>query len=85
MTRTVQGKIHGKTIEPNEDLGVAEGQEIEVQVTIVEPGRKWGEGILRSAGGWVDDPEMGCDHGEDSPRTQRRHAHDQGRAWSCPR
>ena len=54
MTRTVQGKIHGKTIEPNEDLGVAEGQQIEVQVTIVEPGRKWGEGILaRPAAGWT--------------------------------
>jgi hypothetical protein len=34
----------------DEDLGVAEGQEVEVQVKIVQPARKWGEGILRSAG-----------------------------------
>jgi len=58
MTKTIHGKIHGKTIELDEDLGVAEGQEVEVQVRIVQPARKWGDGILRSAGGWVDYPEM---------------------------
>ena len=58
MTKTIHGKIHGKTIELDEDLGVAEGQEVEVQVTIVQPARQWGMGILRSAGGWVDYPEM---------------------------
>ncbi len=58
MTKTIHGKIRGKTIELDEDLGVAEGQEVEVHVTIVQPARKWGEGILRSAGGWVDYPEM---------------------------
>jgi hypothetical protein len=57
MTRTVHGKIRAKTIELDEDLGVAEGQEVEVQVTIVQPARKWGEGILRSAGALADDPE----------------------------
>jgi hypothetical protein len=56
MTRTV----HGKTIELDEDLCVARGQEVEVQVTIVQPLRKWGEGIQCSAGGWVDYPEMGA-------------------------
>ena len=45
MTKT----IDGKTIELDEDLGVAEGQEVEVQVRIVQPVRKWGEGILRRA------------------------------------
>jgi len=58
MTKTIHGKVHGKTIELDEDLGVAEGQEVEVQVTVVQPARKWGEGILGSAGGWVDYPEM---------------------------
>jgi hypothetical protein len=58
MTKAINGKIHGKTIELDEDLGVADGQEVQVQVTIVPPARKWGEGILRSAGGWVDYPEM---------------------------
>ena len=28
------------------------------QVKIVASTKKWGEGILRSAGGWVDYPEM---------------------------
>lgn len=57
MTKTIHGKIHGKTIELDEDLGVAEGQEVEVQVRIVPPARKWGEGILRTAGSLADDPE----------------------------
>ena len=35
MTKTIHGKIHGKTIELDEDLGVAEGQKVEVQVKIV--------------------------------------------------
>ena len=37
MTRTLHGKVHGKTIELDEDLGVADGQEVEVQVEIVQP------------------------------------------------
>jgi hypothetical protein len=36
MIKTIHGRIHGKTIELDEDLGVAEGQEVEVQVTIVQ-------------------------------------------------
>jgi hypothetical protein len=58
MTKPINGKIHGTTIKLDEDLGVPDGQEVQVQVTIVPPARKWGEGILRSAGGWVDYPEM---------------------------
>ena len=50
MTKTIHGRIHGKTIELDEDLGVAAGQEVEVQVTVVQTARKWGEGILRTAG-----------------------------------
>jgi hypothetical protein len=57
MTKTTHGKVHGKIIELDEDLGVAEGQEVEVQVRIVEPARKWGEGILRTAGALADDSE----------------------------
>ena len=58
MTKTLHGKVHGKTIELDEDLGVADGQKVEVQVKIVPPTQNWGEGILRSAGGWADYPEM---------------------------
>jgi hypothetical protein len=37
MTKTVRGRVRGKTIELDEDLGVAEGQEVQVQVEIVAP------------------------------------------------
>jgi hypothetical protein len=53
----LHGKVHGKTIELDEDLGIAEGQEVEVQVTVIQPARQWGEGIRRSAGALADDPE----------------------------
>jgi hypothetical protein len=58
MTKVMHGKVRGRTIELDGDLGVAEGQEVEVQVKIVGTPEKWGEGILRSAGGWADHPEM---------------------------
>jgi hypothetical protein len=57
MTRSVHGKIHGKTIELTEDLGLAEGQEVAVRVEVVHAGKPWGEGILRSAGIMADDPD----------------------------
>ena len=56
MTKTVHGIVRGKTIELDEDLGVAEGQEVEVQVKTVQPARKWGDGIHRTAGALADDP-----------------------------
>jgi hypothetical protein len=56
MTRTIHGKVHGKTIELDEDLGMADGQEVEVQVKVVPPTKTWGEGILRTAGALADDP-----------------------------
>ena len=37
MTKTLHGRVHGKTIELDEELGIAEGQEVEVQVKIVGP------------------------------------------------
>ncbi len=56
MTKTLHGKVHGRTIELDEDPGVAEGQEVEVQMKVVSPPKKWGEGILRTAGALADDP-----------------------------
>jgi hypothetical protein len=58
MTKTFHGKVRGRTIELDEDPGVSEGQEVEVQMRVVDPNRKWGEGIHRSAGGWVGHPEI---------------------------
>ena len=60
MKKSLHGGVHGNTIELDEDLGVAEGQAVEVQVRIVQPARKWGEGILQSAGALADDPEWGA-------------------------
>jgi hypothetical protein len=56
MTKTLHGKIHGRTIELDEDPGVAEGQEVEVQMKVVPAAKKWGEGILRTSGALADDP-----------------------------
>jgi hypothetical protein len=56
--KLARGVVHGKTIELDQDLGLSEGQEVEVRVTIVAKARPWGEGILQSAGGWADYPEM---------------------------
>jgi hypothetical protein len=55
MTKTV----HGKTIEIDEDLGVAEGQEVELIVRLISPkaARQPGEGFLRTEGALADDTE----------------------------
>jgi len=51
MTKTVHGRLHGKTIELDEDLGMPEGLEVEVKVRLVapvpqkkprQPGSLWG-------------------------------------------
>ncbi len=56
--KLARGVIHGRTIELDQDIGLNEGEEVEVRVSIVSEAKTWGEGILRSAGGWVDHPEM---------------------------
>jgi hypothetical protein len=57
MMRIVNGTVHGNTIELDEDLGIADGQAVEVQVKLVPLKREWGEGILRTAGALAVDPE----------------------------
>lgn len=59
MIKTTHGKVHGKTIELDEDLGLAEGQEVQVTVRIVPPaaGDPPGAGLLRTAGALADDEE----------------------------
>ena len=56
MKKIIHGKIHGNTIELTEDLGMADGQEVEVHVKAIQPEQKWGDGILRTAGALADDP-----------------------------
>jgi hypothetical protein len=58
MTKTMQGVVHGNTIELTEHLGILDGQKVEVVITLSQPTKPWGDGIRRSAGGWADHPEM---------------------------
>jgi hypothetical protein len=58
MDKIMHGVIHGKTIHLTEDPGVADGREVQVVLTVPQPGKSWGDGIRRSAGGWADYPEM---------------------------
>jgi hypothetical protein len=57
MTRTVQGTMHGSTIELAEDVGLSEGQAVEVIIRPLAAPPAWGEGIRRSAGAAADMPE----------------------------
>jgi hypothetical protein len=57
MTRILHGKIHGNTIKLDEDLGVAEGQDVEVQVRVIDKRRTPGEGFIRTEGALADDEE----------------------------
>ncbi len=58
MTKTMHGIVHGRSIELDEDLGVADGQEVEVQVRVIpKTPRKPGEGFLRTEGALADDTE----------------------------
>jgi len=50
MTKAVHGVIHGKVIQLTEELGLAEGQEVQVFVRAIPPSASWGEGLRRCAG-----------------------------------
>ena len=52
MTKTVYGVVHGKTIELEENPGVAEGQEVEITIKPVPKPRPWGKGSFVARGPW---------------------------------
>ncbi|MGD0897409.1 MAG: hypothetical protein ABR915_06200, partial [Thermoguttaceae bacterium] len=54
MNRIIQGVAHGTIIELSENLGLADGQAVEVVVQPIGPSRPVGEGIRKSAGGLAD-------------------------------
>ena len=60
MTKRIRGKVDGKAIELDEDIGVANGQEVEVQIKVISLVSPWGDGILRTAGALADDPYWGA-------------------------
>lgn len=58
MIKTLHGRVHGRTIQLDEDLDVNEGQEVVVQVRVVlSSSRTPGEGFLRTEGALADDTE----------------------------
>jgi hypothetical protein len=61
MTRTIHGVVRGKIIAVEEDLGLAEGQAVELTIRAVPPplmaDRQPGEGFLRTEGALADDTE----------------------------
>jgi hypothetical protein len=58
MSRVVQGTVRGQTIALVEDLGLAEGQVVELTIRTIAPptSRQPGEGFLRTEGALADDP-----------------------------
>ncbi len=73
---TLQGVVHGKTIELDRDPGLQEGQQVTVTVQAPsDAGQKLapGEGLRRSAGAWGDDVE-GLDQYLEWSRQQRKRA-----------
>lgn len=55
MTRTLRGVVHGRTVELTEDLGVADGQQVEITIKTVASPKPWGEGLRRCAGAFAAD------------------------------
>ncbi len=55
MTKAVHGVIHGKVIQLTEELGLAEGQEVQVFVKAIPPTTQWGDGLRRCAGALADE------------------------------
>ena len=43
MTKKLHGTVHGRRIELDEDPGVPDGQQVELQMQIEPTERKWGE------------------------------------------
>ncbi len=85
MTRTIHGKVHGRTIELDEDLGVPEGQDVEVQVNIMNPKKRlpgpppgWQAGSRKTTAGmladsWTDEDDRILDEiNRDRKRETRR-------------
>ncbi len=57
MRKILHGKVRGRMIELTEDVGLAEGQEVEIQLRVAPTAQPWGEGLRRCAGALANDPE----------------------------
>jgi len=54
ISNTVTGVLHGRTIELDQSVSIADGQRVEVVIRSVADARQPGDGIRASAGGWAD-------------------------------
>jgi len=76
MIRSTQGIVHGKTIELVEDLGVADGQRVEVQIKLIPVDGSWGAGLRRCAGAlageWSDEDDRILAEIHDQRKQDRR-------------
>jgi len=77
MLKTIRGRIHGKTIEFDEAIDIADGVEVEIVIRATQSSRPWGEGLKRSAGALADswteeDDEILADLHQDRERTTPR-------------
>ena len=61
MIKALHGIIHGNSIELIEDLGLADGQQVEVVVKALSKAEAWGDGLRRCAGAlageWTDEDD----------------------------
>jgi hypothetical protein len=61
MTKTVRGRVRGKMIELDEELGLTEGQAVVITVQTAPVSEPWGEGLRRCAGAfateWTDEDD----------------------------
>lgn len=55
VNKVIHGIINGRTIELSEDLGLAPGEAVEVQVKTLQTTQNWGEGLKRCAGALAND------------------------------
>jgi hypothetical protein len=77
MNKRVQGIMRGRMIEIGEDLGIPDGEQVEMIVSFAGKKRPWGQGILSSAGAladsWTEEDDRILEEiYQDRKRTSRR-------------
>lgn len=61
MTKIMNGVVHGRTIELEEEIGVPDGQKVEVAIHLSSTSpeqEQWGDGLRRCAGALADIPGL---------------------------
>lgn len=61
MTKIMNGVVHGRTIELEEEIGVPDGQKVELAIQLIRTPpeqEQWGEGLRRCAGALAGIPGL---------------------------